>query len=141
MMTTAIDTNVIAALWDERREIHMPARRALDHADEHGQMVMSGSVYAELVAAPERSAAMVDAFLDETGITVEWETGEAVWRGAAIAFRGYVARRRKSHGTLPRRILADFIIGAHAESHGYALLTLDQRLYQASFPNLRVIGL
>ena len=139
-MTTAIDTNVIAALWDERREVYLPARKALDHADEQGGLVMCGSVYAELVAAPERSVAMLDAFLNETGITVEWETGESVWRGAAVAFRGYVARRRKSHSSLPRRILTDFVIGAHAEANRHALLTLDQRLYKSAFPNLRVIG-
>ncbi len=137
-MATTIDTNVIVALWDERREIHIPARKALDHADQLGALVVAGCVYAELVAAPERSAGMVDAFLEETGISVEWETDEAMWRGAAIAFRGYVARRRKSHGSLPRRILTDFLIGAQAQANSHTLLTLDQRLYRAAFPNLRV---
>ncbi len=69
---------------------------------------------------------------------VEWEIEEQIWREAGNAFQGYLARRRKQRGTEPRRILADFLIGAHASMNGYRLLTLDAGLYRMAFPKLVV---
>jgi hypothetical protein len=37
-----------------------------------------------------------------------------------------------------RRLLADFLIGAHAHIRGYRLLSLDERLYRAAFPTLKI---
>ena len=39
----------------------------------------------------------------------------------------------------PRRILADFLIGAHALQNGYGLLTLDERFFHAAFPHLSLM--
>jgi predicted nucleic acid-binding protein len=69
---------------------------------------------------------------------VEWEIGERAWRAAGTAFRGYSARRRKQKGAEAKRILADFVIGAHALVNRYRLLTLDAGIYQASFPKLAI---
>jgi predicted nucleic acid-binding protein len=70
-------------------------------------------VFAELMAAPGRSEAFVGLFFEETGIAIDWQLGETVWRFAGRALRAYAERRRKRDmGT--RRILADFLIGAHA---------------------------
>jgi predicted nucleic acid-binding protein len=137
-MTTAIDTNVIVALWDAEDTLHRVARAALDKAFDEGTLVISGAVYAELLAAPGRTEAFIDEFCEETGIEVEWEVGERVWRVAGAAFQSYSARRRKQRSAEPRRILTDFLIGAHALVSGYKLLTLDVGIYQASFPKLGV---
>jgi predicted nucleic acid-binding protein len=138
-MTTAIDTNVIVALWDADDSLHRVARTALDKVFNEGTLVISGAAYAELLAAPGRTEAFIDGFCEETGIRVEWELGERVWRAAGTAFQGYAARRRKQKGEESRRILADFVIGAHASVNGYKLLTLDGRTYQASFPRLGIV--
>jgi AbrB family looped-hinge helix DNA binding protein len=37
-----------------------------------------------------------------------------------------------------RRILAEFLIGAHAHARGDRLLTLDERAYRAAFPALAI---
>jgi predicted nucleic acid-binding protein len=137
-MTTAIDTNVIIALWDAEDSLHRTARAALDKAFNEGTLVISGAAYAELMAGPGRTEAFVDRFCEETGIAVEWEIGERAWRAAGTAFQGYAGRRRKQKGVGARRILADFVIGAHALVNGYKLLTLDARIYQASFPKLAI---
>jgi predicted nucleic acid-binding protein len=50
----------------------------------------------------------------------------------------YAERRHKQRDTGVRRILADFLIGAHADVRGYRLLTLDERLYRAAFPSLTI---
>lgn len=137
-MTTAIDTNVIVALWDEEEALQRPARKALEEALSEGPLAMAGVVYAELLAGPGRSEEFVDRFCEETGIRVEWELRERVWREAVQAFQGYAMRRRKQGGGMPRRILADFLIGAHARVEGYRLVTLDDRMYRAAFPGLAV---
>lgn len=140
-MTTAIDTNVIVALWDAEDSLHRAARATLDKAFDEGALVISGAVHAELMAAPGRTEAFVDRFCEETGIVVEWEIGEKAWRAAGTAFQGYAARRRKQKGVEARRILADFVIGAHALVNGYRLLTLDAGIYPASFPRLAITSL
>ena len=140
-MTTAIDTNIIVALWDAEDSLHRVARAALDKAFNEGALVISGAAYAELMAAPGRSETFVDRFCEETGIAVEWEIGERAWRAAGAAFQGYTARRRKQKGAEARRILADFVIGAHALVNGYKLLTLDARMYQVPFPRLGILEL
>lgn len=137
-MTTAIDTNVIVALWDAEDSLHRVARAALDKAFNEGALVISGAVYAELAAAPGRTETFIDVFCEDTSIGVEWELGERVWRVAGAAFQSYAARRRKQRKAEPRRILADFLIGAHALVSGYKLLTLDARVYQSSFPKLGI---
>jgi len=135
-VTTALDTNVIAALWDATDALHLMARKALDAVWSRERLVISGVVYAELIAAPQRTEAFVDRFCEEAAITVEWELRERVWRAAGAAFQAYAARRKKHRAAEPRRLLADFLVGAHALVSGYHLLTLDARLYRSSFPRL-----
>lgn len=138
-MTTAIDTNVIIALWDRAESLSATAQSALDEALQHGSLVVAAPVFAELMAAPGRDEAFLDSFLQDTGIAVEWNLHEAVWRAAGRAFQTYTSRWRKQREPGPRRVLADFLIGAHAWHRGYRLLTLDARLYRAAFPHLRLV--
>ena len=67
------------------------------------------------------------------------ELGERVLRVAGVAFRGYPGRRRMQRSGEPRRMLADFLIGAHAMVNGYRLLTLDAGMYRAAFPRLSIV--
>ena len=137
---TALDTNILIALWDADDSLNSIAQDALDRAFGRGKLVISGAVFAELLAFPGRTEAFLDKFLHETGITVDWSTDESTWREAGKAFQSYVKQRRKQKATRPRRVLADFIIGAHALQREYALLTLDDGLYRAAFPRLRIVN-
>jgi predicted nucleic acid-binding protein len=139
-MTTAIDTNVLIALWNEDDTLNTLARAALDAALGRGSLVIAAPVFAELLAAPSRNEAFLDSFCRETGISVDWNLGETVWRAAGRAFRTYAGRRKTQRGTGPRRILADFLIGAHALQNGFRLLTLDEGLYRAAFPRLVIVS-
>ncbi|SRR6266536_1169173 len=138
-MTTAIDTNVLVALWDKDDALNSAAQTALDAAFAQGKMVINGAVFAELLAFPRRSETFVDEFLIDTGITVDWTTDESIWRVAGRAFQNYARRRRRQKTSGPRRILADFLIGAHALQKGHSLLTLDDGMYRAAFPQLRIV--
>ncbi len=137
-MTTAVDTNVIVALWDGDDQTSGAAQAALDAALERGGLVVSAPVVAELMACPGRSEDFVGAFLEDTGIVVQWNLEEAIWRVAGRALQAYAVRRRRQRLPGPRRILADFLIGAHARERGYSLLTLDKRLYRMAFHGLTI---
>jgi predicted nucleic acid-binding protein len=140
-MTTAVDTNVIIALWDRHPGLNSAAQSALDAALGRGTLITTAVVFAELMAAPGRSESFLNAFFGETGIRIDWAFDEPTWRTAGRAFQAYAARRRKQRDPGPRRILADFLIGAHALEGGYSLLTLDDHLYTTAFPDLTVVGI
>jgi len=137
-MSTAIDSNILIALWDADDTLHRTARELLEKTSAGGRLVISGLVYAELLAAPGRTEAFLDSFCEDTRIGVEWELKERVWREAGIAYQKYGERRKRQGVNGPRRILADFLIGAHAMVNGYKLLTLDGKIYRVSFPRLVV---
>ena len=138
-MTTAIDTNVVTALWNNDDALNLRAQAALDVVFGRGRLVVSGVVYAELLAATGRTEEFVDRFLHAAAIDVEWEINERLLRAAGLAFKGYAERRRKQTGTEPRRILADFLVGAHAMLNNYRLLTLDTGMYRTAFPRLELV--
>ncbi len=138
-MTTAIDTNVIVALWDRDTSLSSAAQSALDAALGRGGLIIAAPVFAELMACPGRDQAFLDSFFEDTGITIDWNLDEATWRAAGRAFQAYATRRRRQVESGPRRILADFVIGAHALQKGYRLLTLDDRLYRIAFPGLKIV--
>jgi predicted nucleic acid-binding protein len=137
-VTTALDTNVLSALWNDNDALNRAAAAALQESQRRGRMVICAAVYAELMAAPGRTEAFVDRFCEEAGILVEWELKEKVWRTAGAAFQAHAARRRKLGAPELRRLLADFVIGAHAQESGYKLLSADPGVYKRSFPGLAV---
>ncbi len=136
-MRTAVDTSVLSALWSSEPS----AARMVDFLGESrrlGGLVICGAVYAELLAHPKATAEFVDEFLASTGIVVEFNTDEAMWREATTGFAGYARRRRRSAGTQPKRLLVDFLVGAHALARADRLLTLDPSRYSKDFPSLVV---
>ncbi len=54
----------------------------------------------------------------------------------SVSLRVY--SRRKVLGEDPRRVAADFIIGAHAATVASALITLDTGFYARNFPELEL---
>ncbi len=136
-MSTAVDTNVLIDLLGGQPAAAERARVSLADALSRGAVIAAPVVYAELLAFPDRAPGEVDLFLADVGITVEWELAAAVWRHAGEAYAAYAKRRVRSGGGAPRRILADFIVGAHASQYG-TLLTRDLGFYRQSFPNVSV---
>ena len=134
---TAIDSNVIVALWSrEPTASHMAA--LLRNARTAGPLVVAAPVWAELHAAPGATAAFVARFLVDTGIERDLDLGEAVWGRAAEAYATYASRPRSSAGGEPKHLLVDLLVGAHATARADRLLTLDARRYRPAFPDLRI---
>lgn len=138
-MITAIDSNVIVGLWNPDDALNPVARGALETAFAAGALVICGAVFGELVGCPGRNEDFVDDFVRDADIRVDWSSSEAIWRSAGLAYQKYAVRRRRQKTGDPRRILTDFYIGAHALHNGYALLTLDARIYRAAFSELKLI--
>ena len=137
-MTTAVDSNILSALWSAEPSAPR-VKRQLIEARAQGSIVLCGPVYVELAAHPLVSLGRVDRLLEEADILVEFDLAEPIWRKAAERFAAYADRRRRSGGTSPKRLLADFLIAAHALVCADRLLTLDATRYQQDFPELRLV--
>jgi len=135
---TAVDTNVFVALFSGDADTSATAQATLEDTRADGPLVISPAVYAELVAG--RDETFVERFLSEKAIDVDWEQSREVWGTAGACYGKYARDRRKQKGDPgPRRILADFLIGAHAIHRAEALLTSDSRIYGTYFPELKVV--
>jgi hypothetical protein len=129
---------VISALWTE--EPSSPhCKVALENAQRHGALVVCAPVYCELHACPGVTPEIISSFLQDTGIVADFEIGEDVWQEAALRFARYANRRRRSGGASPKRMLVDFVVGAHAHLRTDCLLTLDQDRYSRDFPELKLV--
>ena len=131
-MRTALDTNVVCALWSGKpsaREIES----ALFKARGEGGLVICAPVYCELLAYPSATRHFIQQFCRETGIFLDFLLDEQVWEQAANAFVAYVQRRRQSRAGSPKRLLVDFIVAAHALLRADRLMTLDASRYRRIF--------
>ena len=137
-MRTALDSNVLSALWSGEPSAAR-VRAELRMARAQGSTVICAPVYVELAAHPLVAPGFVDKFLADTRITAEFGLEEEVWRRAAEAFAAYAQRRRRSEGAQPKRVLADFLIAAHAQLRADRLFTLDPARYRRDFPDLRLV--
>ena len=137
-MRTAIDTNVLSALWGRES----PAQRlaqVLDEANRQGGVVISPVVYMEARANPYLSENDMDRFLVTMRVTVDWILEREVWELATERFVGYARRRRRQGGGEARRFLADYLVAAHALVRADRLVTLDLRSYRTDFPELVLV--
>lgn len=136
-MRTSVDTNVISALWSNEPRADEVAR-LLNEARQAGAVLVSGVVYAELLAYPKATEKFVADFFGETGIVLDLRFNDTVWVEAGRRFARYANRRRKAKGHGSKRLLADFLVGAHALVQADRLLTLDPSRYRQDFPELQL---
>jgi predicted nucleic acid-binding protein len=140
-MRTALDTNILSQLWSAQPSAAAIAAK-LSHARAEGALVVSAPVFVELAAIPTpklQGAQRVGMALGEMNISIDFDLGENVWQLAARTFSAYAIRRRHSGGGSPKRLLADFVIAAHAMLMADRFMTRDVNLYAQDFPNLRLI--
>jgi predicted nucleic acid-binding protein len=97
-------------------------------------------VYVELPAYPKATRSLVDQFLTRTYIVADFLLDEPVWQEAGATYAAYVQRRRWSKEGSPKRLLVDFIVGAHATLKADRLLTLDGARYKVAFPELATVS-
>jgi len=135
---TAVDSNILSALWSKEQFAVEIARNLSDSKNEGG-LVMAAPAYAELLAYPKATQVFVDDFLADTGIVVDFEISQPLWTEAGRRFARYAERRRRSSRQSPRRLMVDFLVGAHALAQADRLMTLDPKIYKQDFPDLKLV--
>jgi predicted nucleic acid-binding protein len=137
-MRTALDTNILSPVLSGAPDATTIIAE-LFRVRAEGALVISGPVFVELSAIPGINFARTEKTLAESSIAVDFDLGEDIWRLAARSFSAYAMRRRRSGGGSPKRMLADFVIAAHAQLQADRLMTRDANRYSQDFPNLRLI--
>lgn len=128
-MITAIDTNILLDILVPNQEFYEASASALQEAVSEGSLVICDLVYAELCIHFETQREC-DAFLESTEIRVQDLTRQSHFH-ASRAWRMY-----RQQGGKRTRILADFLIGAHAQNQASRLLSRDRGFYRRLFPSL-----
>lgn len=139
-MRTAIDSNILSALFGLEPTVEQLVE-LLGRCRQEGGLVICGTVFAEVHAIPKMNPVLLNEFLSDTGVSVDPAVSLAGWSAVGVAFGEYAVRRRGNGDGEPKRLLADFAIGAHAFASCDRLLTLDPIRYRTAFPNLTLLGL
>jgi predicted nucleic acid-binding protein len=133
MVRTGVDTCIFFDIISGEPAVNVAATDALRRAGRAGQLAISVVTYAELAVA-FRSVANLDLFLMRFQVKVV-----ALDQGTAFA-AGQLYHAYKLRGGTRTRIIADFLIGAHAQNYADRLLTRDNRFFGDSFPGLKAVA-
>ena len=129
-MITSVDTNVLLDVFVSGAPYHSQSQEWLINAYDKGAILVCDVVYAELVPAfGVRSS--LDRALGEINATVST-------MDTAVAYEAGLrwARYRQAGGSR-ERIIADFLVGAHAIAKADSFLTRDRGFYATYFPELQ----
>jgi predicted nucleic acid-binding protein len=136
-LRSAIDTSIISAIWTDQPGTEI-ADTLLDEARERGALVICGIVYAELLAHPKVDAIFTERFFLLARIEVDYAMDKAVWHEAGMRYREHSERRRRAKAGSHRRLIADFVIGAHALLRADRLITFNGADFRRDFPELSI---
>jgi hypothetical protein len=130
-MITAVDTNILIDIFLDDKTFGRSSAKQLRSCLQDGALVVCGVVFVE--TAPLFPS--VDACLNALAALSIRNTTIALYSymAAASAWRAY-----RESGGARNRMVADFLIGAHALVECDRLLTRDRGFYRKYFQKLRV---
>ena len=132
-MKTAIDANIILDILTGSPKDIERAESAMLAAKEAGEIVISAVAYAE-IAAQFKSRDRADDFFALLSCRVE-----PIEQDAAF-LAGQFFDQYKKRGGKRTRILADFLIAAHAQLNADRILSRDTRFFGPNFPRLKAVS-
>ena len=128
-MITAVDTSVLLDIFGADPTFGRRSREALRQCIAEGSVVASAIVWAEVAAYFPSGSAAGDA-MTRLGVAFGPLDRDAALRAGA-AWKLYRAR-----GGTRARVVADFLIGAHALTSADRLLSRDRGFYRSYFRGL-----
>lgn len=131
-MITAVDSNVLIDVLGAHPTFGPASSDALRAASRSGALIASEVVWAEM-SGWYRSEEEVAGALEQLRVRL-------VPTGASAAFAaGAVWSAYRRAGGRRERMIADFLVGAHASVHADRLLTRDRRFYGTRFRDLDIL--
>lgn len=131
-MITAVDTSVLIDVFGADARFGLPSANALRRCLNEGSVVACGVVWSESRGAFQGD----DEFLKAVR-TLAIDFSPATQQAAMLA--GAAWKKYRAAGGKRERMIADFLIGAHAASQCDRLLTRDRGFYKKYFSGLAVV--
>lgn len=132
-MITAVDTSVLLDVFLPDDQHGEQSRQRLQDAYDTGAIIVCDIVYAEL-AAWFRNRTTLDGALQAINATASPIDSDIAYEA------GLRWKRYREAGGPRKRIISDFLIGAHAIAVADAFLTRDRGFFATYFPELERIN-